>query len=154
MKTNTSDLNKRKLYRKEWQNIDESYARRTKGPTYITNMSDVISKYMQRSYEWKIFVPDPPLSYIKQAVNISYLLLKIKYENVQYGCDYIDFLKALVKISHSKHSTQWTNIYWGSGKEPSSHKRGAFRLDLYSLEILPPFKSRKPREININQNET
>ena len=54
-------------------------------------MSDVISRYMQRSYEWKIFVPDPPLSYIKQAVNIPYLLLKIKYENVQDGCDYIDF---------------------------------------------------------------
>ena len=45
-------------------------------------MSDVISRCMQRSYEWKIFGPDPPLSYIKQAVNIPYLLLKIKYENV------------------------------------------------------------------------
>ena len=63
---------------------------------YITKMSDVISRYMQRSYEWKIFVPDPPLSCIKQAVNISYLLLKIKYENVQDGCDYIDFLNAIV----------------------------------------------------------
>ena len=48
-------------------------------------MSDVISRYMQRSYEWKIFVPDPTLSYIKQAVNISYLLLKIWHENVQDG---------------------------------------------------------------------
>ena len=54
---------------------------------YITKMSDVISRYMQKSYEWKIFVPDPPLSYIRQAVNIPYLLLKIKYENVQDGCD-------------------------------------------------------------------
>ena len=36
-------------------------------------MSDVISRYMQRSYERKIFVPDPTLSCIKQAVNISYL---------------------------------------------------------------------------------
>ena len=66
---------------------------------YITKMSDVISRYMQRSYEWKIFVPDPPLSYIKQAVNISYLLLKIKYENVQDGCDYTDFLNAIVSRS-------------------------------------------------------
>ena len=59
-------------------------------------MSDVISRYMQRSYEWKILVPDPPLSCIKQAVNIPYLLLKIKYENVQDGCDYIDFLDAII----------------------------------------------------------
>ena len=54
-------------------------------------MSDVISRYMQRSYEWKIFVTDPPFSYTRQAVNIPYLLLKIKYETVQDGCDYIDF---------------------------------------------------------------
>ena len=70
-----------------------------RNPKYITTMSDVISRYMQRSYEWKIFVPDPPLSYIKQAVNIPYLLLKIKYENVQDGCDYIDFLNAIVSRS-------------------------------------------------------
>ena len=62
-------------------------------------MSDVISRYMQRSYEWKIFVPDPTLSYIKQAVNISYLLLKIWHENVQDGFDYIDFLNATVSRS-------------------------------------------------------
>ena len=62
-------------------------------------MSDVISKYMQRNYEWKIFVPDPPLSYIKQAVNIPYLLLKIKCGKVQDGCDYINFLNATVSRS-------------------------------------------------------
>ena len=62
-------------------------------------MSDVISRYMQRSYEWKIFVPDPTLSCIKQAVNISYLLLKIWHKNVQDGCDYIDFLNATVSNS-------------------------------------------------------
>ena len=71
-------------------------------------MSDVISRYMQRSYEWKIFVPDPPLSYIKQAVNKPYLLLKIKYENVQYGCDYIDFLNATV-------SRSWFRVSWETG---------------------------------------
>ena len=64
-------------------------------------MSDVISRYMQKSYEWKIFVPDTPLSYIKQAVNISYLLLKIKNENVQDGCDYTDFLNAIVIVCTS-----------------------------------------------------
>ena len=70
-----------------------------RNPKYITTMSDVISRYMQRSYEWKIFVPDPTLSYIKQAVNISYLLLKIWHENVQDGCDYIEFLNATVSRS-------------------------------------------------------
>ena len=59
-------------------------------------MSDVISRYMQRSYEWRIFVPDPTLLYIKQAVNIPHLLLKIWHENVQDGFDYIDFLNATV----------------------------------------------------------
>ena len=62
-------------------------------------MSDVISRCMQRSYEWKIFGPDPPLSYIKQAVNIPYLLLKIKCGKVQDGCDYIKFLNATVSRS-------------------------------------------------------
>ena len=62
-------------------------------------MSDVNSRYMKRSYEWKIFFPDPPLSYIKQTVNMPCLLLKIKYENVQDGCDYIDFLNAIVSRS-------------------------------------------------------
>ena len=37
----------------------------------------------------RIFVPDPTLSYIKQAV-------KIWHENVQDGFDYIDFLNATV----------------------------------------------------------
>ena len=71
-------------------------------------MSDVISRYMQRSYECKILVPDPPLSYIRQAVNIPYLLLKIKYENVQDGCDYIDFLNATV-------SRSWFRVSWETG---------------------------------------
>ena len=44
----------------------------------------------------RIFVPDPTLSYIKQAVNIPYLLLKIWHENVPDGFDYIDFLNATV----------------------------------------------------------
>ena len=62
-------------------------------------MSDVISRYMQRCYEWKIFVPEPTLSYVKQAVNISYLLLKIWPENVQDEYDYIEFLNATVSRS-------------------------------------------------------
>ena len=75
----------------------------------MTKMSDVISRYMQRSYERKISVPDPPMSYIKQqgiprfqialAVNILYPLLKIWHENVQDGYDYIDFLNGTVSIS-------------------------------------------------------
>ena len=44
----------------------------------------------------RIFVPDPTLSYIKQAVNIPYPLIKIWHENVQDGFDYIDFLNATV----------------------------------------------------------
>ena len=44
----------------------------------------------------RIFVPDPTLLYIKQAVNIPHLLLKIWHENVQDGFDYIDFLNATV----------------------------------------------------------
>jgi len=69
-------------------------------------MSDVLSQYLQRSFEWEITATDPPLSYLKQqgicrfqialAVNIPYPLLKIWHENVKEGCDYIDFLNATV----------------------------------------------------------
>ena len=72
-------------------------------------MSDVISQHMQRSYEREISVTEPPLSYIKQqgisrfqialAVNIPFPLLKIWHENIQEGCDYIDFLNATVSRS-------------------------------------------------------
>ena len=86
----------------DFKNADFLHIRYKKPNIY--DMSDVISRYMQRSYEWKIFVPDPPLSYIKQAVNIPYLLLKIKYENVQDGCDYIDFLNAIVSRSRFRVS--------------------------------------------------
>ena len=79
-----------------------------KNPKYITAMSDVISRYMQRSYEWKIFGSDSTLSYIKQEVNISDLLLKIWHENVQDGCDYIDFLNATV-------SRSWFRVSWETG---------------------------------------
>jgi len=79
-------------------------------------MSDVLSQYMQGTYEWDISVTDPPLSYIKQqgisrfqialAVNIPYPLLKIWNENVQEGCDYIDFLNATVTRSWFKVSRE------------------------------------------------
>ena len=69
-------------------------------------MSDVLSQYMQGSYELEITATEPPLSYLKQqgrsrfqialAVKIPYPLLKIWHENVQEGCDYIDFLNATV----------------------------------------------------------
>lgn len=69
-------------------------------------MSDVLSQYIQRSYEWEITATDPPLSYLKQqavsrfqialAVKLPYPLLKIWHENVQKGVNYIDFLNATV----------------------------------------------------------
>ena len=81
-------------------------------------MSDVISRYMQRSYERRISVPGLGLSLIKQqgisrfqialTVNIPYPLLKMWHENVQDRCDYIDFLNATVSRSWFRVERQAT----------------------------------------------
>ena len=71
-----------------------------------------------REAEWKISVPGPSLSLIKQqgisrfqialTVNIPYPLLKMWHENVQDRCDYIDFLNATVSRSWFRVERQAT----------------------------------------------
>ena len=69
-------------------------------------MSDVLSEYKSKSYQWKITITDPPLTYLMKqgisrfeialAVKISYPLLQIWHQKVGDGYDYIDFFNASV----------------------------------------------------------
>ena len=69
-------------------------------------MSDVLSEYKSKSYQWKITITDPPLTYLMKqgisrfeialAVKIPYPLLQIWHQKVGDGYDYIDFFNASV----------------------------------------------------------
>ncbi len=69
-------------------------------------MSDVLSLYKSKTYQWEISTTDPPLTYLKQrgvsrfeiapAIKIPYPLLKIWHDLVCDEYDYIDFLNASV----------------------------------------------------------
>ena len=72
----------------------------------LVSMVNRVSRSGTMKYQCKN--TDPTLSYIKQAVNIPYLLLKIWHENVQDGFDYIDFLNATV-------SRPWFRVSWETG---------------------------------------